>query len=242
MARITEKLAIVACAAVPLAGVFFLGWSAATAIVLLWLDAYLLSLRTIPVTARLIKEDVQTDRPTTIAMKWVIAFCGGLFCWVFITVPVSIASAPLGRLVAFLKPGGFEAEVYDLVFDAPLAFAMLVAARMHQAANDRKAARVLGDRGFVLLLKALAAAVACKGGVLFLLGSVAMMLVYDFPRVPGVFLVVAVFAVAAVELYALRWFRPLRPADAAIEPPLVEIIQDLDGREAESTSAAAAEK
>jgi hypothetical protein len=242
MARITEKLAIIACAMVPLAGVFFLGWSAATAIVLMWLDAYLFSFRVVPVMMCLSRADVQTDRNTATPVDWVAAFSISLFCWIFLTVPVSIASKPLGQLVAFLKPGGFEAEVYDLVFDAPWAFALLVAARMHQAFNDRKAARAVGKRGFVVLLKALAAVVACKGGLLFLLGSVAMMLVYDFPRIPGIFLVLAVSALAAVELYALRWFEPLRATGTPTEPPLVEAIRDLDGREVESKSAAAAGK
>ena len=126
MTRPTEKLAIVISLLVPLAGVFFLGWSAATAIYLLWLDAYLVSFRLIPVTMYLarasIKRDPEESRNPVI--DWITLPSLALFAWAFLSLPVTIAGGALAEFVSLFKQGGFEGEAYGLILQSPWAFAV----------------------------------------------------------------------------------------------------------------------
>jgi hypothetical protein len=222
-----ERAAIVICGLVPLAGLVYFGWSAAMVIYMLWLDAYLASLRMIPANLYLIDKHLQRD-PMDPLNPVIDRICGlGLatVMWMFLALPVTIAYPYLDNLVSQFHRGGLKAEAYDLIFDAPWWFALLAGSRSFQCAREFVVARATGPSRFAEALKAQYGLLLCKGVALFALALWAPAFSLAGPRGLEVFVGMAVVGLTAAEWYAEHWLKP-KPRAAK----RLEVIHSFDGR------------
>jgi hypothetical protein len=228
-----ERVVTAVCGLVPLAGLAFFGWNVATVIFMLWLDAYLASLRMIPANLYLINQDLVRNPQDP--KNRVLDLIGGLglatVMWMFLALPVMIAGKYLDNLVSQFHPGGFEAEAYDLFFDAPWWFALLAGGRLFQCAREFGAIRAAGASRFGEMLKAEYGLLLCKGVALFALAAWALL--FGLAGFKGEVMLVAtvIIGLVAIEWYADYWLHRAQPPDtgSALKKKL-EVIHGFDGR------------
>ena len=228
--RFSARAAIVACGLVPLTGVAFLGWSAANVMFVLWLDAFLSSLRMIPANVHLINRDM-TDVPGPFpSVRRIPRIYLGIVLWTFLALPVMLAGRYLDGMVAAVDRGGFEAQAVDLFFDAPWSFAVLVGSRLFQGAQEFAVARASAPARCAELLKILYGFTLFKGFVLFAVTAVCSLFAIGGARVLEICAGAIIIGLVAAELYADRWFYSSRPAATPPARKPVEIIHGFDGR------------
>jgi hypothetical protein len=240
-----ERAATAVCGLVPLVGLLFFGWNVLTVIFMLWLDAYLASLRLIPaiwywVTQILLEGKL---REAELAMPglagrfgltlFMFAFCFGLggFAWGMLTLPISLTYLYLNILDSQFHQGGLEAVAYDLLFDAPWLIALLAGSRLFQCVRAFVAMRAAGPKRFGEVLKAQYGTLFCKSVTLFALGAVATLFGMRDSRSETAFVVAAIIGLVAIEWYADYWFRRAQPTDSAYAlKKKLEVIHGFDGR------------
>ena len=228
-----ERAATAVCGLIPLAGLAFLGWNVLTAIFMLWLDAYLASLRMIPANLYLINQNLVRDPKDP--KNRVLDLIGGLglatVMWAFLALPVTIAYQFLNILVLQFHRGGLEAVAYDLFFDAPWSVALLVGGRLFQCVREYFAIRAAGASRFGEMLKAEYGLMFCKSGVLFALASLATLFGLGNSRGEVIFVVAAIIGLVAIEWYADYWLHRSQPPDtgSALKKKL-EVVHGFDGR------------
>lgn len=240
-----ERAAIVVCGLVPLAGLAFFGWSVVTVIFMLWLDAYLASLRLIPAIwygiSQILLEgklnEVEKATPgladrLKLAIFMLVLFLGlGGTAWGILTLPISLTYRYLDILDSQFHRGGLEAVAYDLLFDAPWSIALLAGGRLFQCARAFVAIRAAGPKRFSQVLKAQYGALFCKSVVLFALAAVATLFGLSDSRSEVTFVAAAIIGLVAIEWYADYWRHRAQPPDPgpALEKK-PEIIHGFDGR------------
>ena len=200
---------------------------------MLVLDAYLSSLRMIPANLYLIQKYQEWDPldPRNPVIDWICHLGLATFMWIFLALPVMIAAGFLDVLVKQFHPGGFEPVAYDLIFDTPWFFALLVGGRLFLCVREFAVARAAGESRFAEMIKNLYGLLFCKGVVLFALGSwISLFGVAGFNS-ETTLVAAAIVGLVAFEWYADRWFHPdPRPdADTPAKKPL-EIVRGFDGR------------
>jgi hypothetical protein len=227
-----ERATTAVCGLVPLVGLAFFGWSVPTVIFMLWLDAYLASLRMIPANLYLINQDLVRDPKGP--RNRVLDLIGGLglatVMWAFLALPVTIAYQFLNILVSQVHRGGLEAVGYDVFFDAPWSVALLAGGRLFQCAREFFAIRAAGASRFGEMLKAEYGLLFCKSGVLFALASLATLFGLGSSRGEVIFVVAAIIGLVAIEWYADYWLHRFQPPDpgSALKKRL-EVIHGFDG-------------
>ena len=228
--RLLARASIVVCGLVPLVGVVFLGWSAANLIYLLWLDAFLSSMRMIPANVHLINKDM-THAPGPVPwVKNIPRIYLGIVLWTFLALPVMIAGKSLDGMVAAVDRGGFEAQAGDLIFDAPWSFAVMIGSRLFQGAQEFAVARASAPARCAELLKILYGFTLCKGAVLFSVTAVCGLLAVGGAGSLEICAGAIIIGLVAMELYADRSFYSSLPAANPPARKPLEIIHGFDGR------------
>jgi hypothetical protein len=240
-----ERAATAVCGLVPLAGLLYFDWNVVVVIFMLWLDAYLASLRLIPAIWYWIgqillegklneAENAMPGLTGRLALTiFMSAFCLGLggFAWGILTLPISLTYLYLNILDLQFHRGGLGAVAYDLLFDAPWSIALLAGSRLFQCARAFVAMRAAGPKRFSQVLKAEYGVLFCKSVTLFALAAVATLFGLGDSRSEVIFIAAAIIGLAAIEWYADYWFHRVEPPDpgAALKKKL-KVVHGFDGR------------
>jgi hypothetical protein len=227
-ARILERTTIVTCGLVPLVGLVFFGWSLAAVIFTFWFDAFLASLRMIPVNLYFLNRDIAPNsrylgQPGLVYLA--------IVCWMFLAVPVWVAGIHLDKLVSQFHPGGFDAQARYLMVEAPWWFAVMVGGRLFQCVREFAVARAAGPARFVDMVKALFAHSMFKGVVLFTLSGIATWFGFFGLRGPELFVAMTAAGLIAVEWNADRLFPTRRPDAVPLARKPLEIVHGFDARD-----------
>lgn len=240
-----ERAAIVVCGLVPVVGLLFFSWRASTTFFLLWLDAYLASLRLIPAIWYWISEillegklrEAENAKPG-LAGRFMLALFmipvflgGGGFAWCMLTLPLTLTYMYLNKFDSQFGQGKLGDVAYELLIDAPWSIALLASIRLFQCVGTLVAIRAAGPKRFSQVLKAQYGALFCRSVILFALASVATLFGMSNARSEMTFVLAAIIALIAIEWYADYWLNRTRPPDPGLAlKKKLAVIHGFDGR------------